>query len=272
MCDGWRGPCVDRIEGLQNRPLHLVRHMKYAAQKATEIPLSSITKLNATQFTVASASKDGVCYELTLGNETETDRIQPSCQCFAFRRCHLPCKHFAALFLHSVADWNSLPNFYRNNPLFAVDKEVVNIADVQTCDISSGASRDNQHSLEASVIDCISANANDDISAIANDNISANISENSTHLATIGKQVRDILCSIQNVSYIVLDKHKLERAREDLQTVYKNLLNECPNEGGLLLECDANRNNKTSKCESIVVWHIFVVIIFINCFTFLRHC
>ena len=127
--------------------------MKYAAEKASEIPCSSITKLNVMQFTAASASKKGVCYELIFGNETEKERIQPSCQCFVFRCCHLPCKHFAALFLLGVADWNAFPDFYRNNPFFTVDKEVVNIADVQSRDINNGASTDNQHLHEPRVID-----------------------------------------------------------------------------------------------------------------------
>ena len=38
MCDNWHDPCMDKLGGLQNRPLYLVRHMKYAAQKDIRNP------------------------------------------------------------------------------------------------------------------------------------------------------------------------------------------------------------------------------------------
>ena len=50
----------------------------------------------------------------------------PRCDCFDWKRFHLPCKHFCAVFhLYPEYGWSRLPAGYRDSPFFRVDEAIV---------------------------------------------------------------------------------------------------------------------------------------------------
>ena len=58
-------------------------------------------------------------YTVNIGDQSTL----PSCECLQYRKNHLPCKHFVAVFRHTDATFESLPENYKNNPVFTIDEE-----------------------------------------------------------------------------------------------------------------------------------------------------
>ena len=71
---------------------------------------------------------------MSLGSEENTQL--PFCECRHFRKTHLPCKHFTAIFNHiSDVSWNHLQAFYMDHPLITVDQDCVGISSLVDCPV-----------------------------------------------------------------------------------------------------------------------------------------
>ena len=59
----------------------------------------------------------------------------PSCQCRQFQKTRIPCKHFLSVFRHSDVSFESLPDKYRNNPIFSIDLDClgIHLSNVRSC-------------------------------------------------------------------------------------------------------------------------------------------
>ncbi|KAH3859491.1 hypothetical protein DPMN_102308 [Dreissena polymorpha] len=98
--------------------------MKEVETKALSITADSITRLDAISFIVRSGAK--VC-PIFLG----TEATMPSCECRPFRKTHMTCKHFGAIFRHfDDESFSSLCDIYTANPIFNLDGDVFNKSDI----------------------------------------------------------------------------------------------------------------------------------------------
>jgi hypothetical protein len=65
-------------------------------------------------------------YNVYLGDDTAM--TMSSCPCVQFQRTHLPCIHVAALLgKFEGINFQTLPSFYSNNPMFTVDLSSLNM-------------------------------------------------------------------------------------------------------------------------------------------------
>ena len=118
MSSGWRQGPADIPTEFHHRPGHLIRHMQDVTSKAVSISSDMVMTNDAGYHTVRSSQRKTV-YKVDIG---DAERM-PSCSCYAFQRHHLPCKHFAAVFLHKQLTWSSLPANYRDHPILTCDSD-----------------------------------------------------------------------------------------------------------------------------------------------------
>ena len=107
-------------EFLVNRPRYFVEHCKEKISLAMDIKKSSIKPSDTGGvFEVKSESSSRRWYRLQFGHKEGTS---PSCECEAWQRRRLPCKHFFAIFKHFPEwNWEKLPQNYRNSPYLTLD-------------------------------------------------------------------------------------------------------------------------------------------------------
>ena len=112
-------------EFLVNRPRYFVEHCKEKISLAMDIKKSSIKPSDTGGvFEVKSESSRRRWYRLQFGHKEGTS---PSCECEAWQRRRLPCKHFFAIFKHfPVWNWEKLPQNYRNSPYLTLDYHLLN--------------------------------------------------------------------------------------------------------------------------------------------------
>ena len=112
-------------EFLVNRPRYFVEHCKEKISLAMDIKKSSIKPSDTGGvFEVKSESSRRRWYRLQFGHKEGTS---PSCECEAWQRRRLPCKHFFAIFKHFPEwNWEKLPQNYRNSPYLTLDYHLLN--------------------------------------------------------------------------------------------------------------------------------------------------
>ena len=119
MSAGWRKPMDCVPAALHYRPLHLIKHMREVGMKAELITPGSINRQSNRLFTIKGSAT--IVYNTDIGDEN----TMPSCSCHAFRKTHMPCKHFAAVFKkYDDVSFTSLPIAYTGNPIFILDEDV----------------------------------------------------------------------------------------------------------------------------------------------------
>ena len=118
MSAGWRqGP--DHVPSeLHYRPGYFVRYMQDVQLKAADMTPSMVRVVDASagKYSVQSSSGPRV-YAVDFGHDTG----RPSCTCYEFARRHLPCKHFATVFLYQQLSFSSLPASYTQHPMLTGD-------------------------------------------------------------------------------------------------------------------------------------------------------
>ena len=120
MYSGWRGGGENIPKELHHRPKHLITHMRNIATKSAEVS-GNITQLDEKK----NCAESGRTY-VHLGDDTAM--TMPFCPCVQFQRAHLPCKHFPAVFgQFEGINFQTLPSFYSNNPMFTVDLSSLNM-------------------------------------------------------------------------------------------------------------------------------------------------
>ena len=219
MCKGWREGGRDIPLELHNRPPSFIKHMCEKLSKANEISETDVSVIDDQHFKVKS-------YEVYWGDENT--RQSPHCQCRSFQRLHLPCKHMCAVMLRKHLLLTSLPSFYYNHVLLTVDESCINMTTVAPTE-----SQPYDDAQFSSITNVLHDGQSDDIAPDANATKST---------IQCGKQLRDTLHKIQNLSYIVDSADRLLRANNLLNEAYRTLLEACPQTGGLLLEAVGDMN------------------------------
>ena len=257
MSQGWRKGHQGVPAELHHRPLHLIKHMRQTSVKASDISDSMIKGDGPFRFLVTSASRRNVLYRVFLGNQAEKEI--PSCNCMAFARSHLPCKHMVAIFNHTQYDWESLPDFYKNHPLFCVDDTCVQLPAVQHLDKNSAEiQEDNQPSIDAQP----SVDAQPPIKDQPPINAQPPIDEE-RNVASMAKRLREVLNNIVTLSYCATSADVLCEAKVAAEGIYSTMLSTIPKSGGFVEERETNPkkpgvaikplpNRRKRKCIDIV--------------------
>lgn len=116
---------AENIPGfLVNRPGSVVKNCyKSCPDDSVNISVDDIDQIGEGQFLVKSQTPG--CSQVYTVNFSPGDFPIPSCSCDDWRKHHLICKHFCAIFRHTPWKWEQLPEEYRNNPFITLDDDVL---------------------------------------------------------------------------------------------------------------------------------------------------
>lgn len=213
MSSGWREGGENIPKELHHRPKHLITHMRNIAARSSEVS-GNITQLDEKNYCVES----GRTYNVYLGDDTAM--TMPSCPCVQFQRTHLPCKHFAAVFgKFEGINFQTLPSFYSNNPMFTVDLAGLNMKET---DLNIPTTT---FSEKVDIIEEEEADSHDQVEPVT-----------TLHLNKSATRVRESLSKLRSLTYIVNSVKLLDQAKADLDGIIKTLLAGCPSEVELTLE------------------------------------
>ena len=137
----------------------------------------------------------------------------------------MPCKHFLSVFRHSDVSFESLPDKYRNNPIFSIDMDClgIHLSNVRSCAEDSNLNRGEEDMV---------AEDNEPLDKSLGDETETSIEPQ----ATTGKRLREIIMRISTLSYLIQDNEILQTARADLEKVAFFMSVNCPKDAGLPLE------------------------------------
>ena len=126
-----RGYNKDLPAFLVNRPRFFVEHCKQKIKLASNIDKTGIKITDFPGvFEVKSESLSKTWYRVQFGSN---DGERPSCECWAWQRSRLLCKHFFAVFNHHPEwNWENLPKEYWESPFITLDYHLLNETDSPT--------------------------------------------------------------------------------------------------------------------------------------------
>jgi SWIM zinc finger len=233
MSQGWRESHNGVLFDLHHRPLHLIQHIRHLSQLASSITKAMIRQVGEEKFKVSSVSNPLTEHDVVLCNETNN---LPTCTCFSFRKSHILCKHFAAVFEHYQLSWNSLPASYRDHPLFVVDEQCIGFhpTDIEqpskandNWDVTDLPTTDDRPEMH-----CINDATDVKIDAV-----------NDSLIRRTSTEFRELLGKLRSLSYLVRSAESFTNATAELKCIYDRLASSCPVSEGLLLESE----DKTGK-------------------------
>lgn len=118
----------DIPEFLKNRPRPIIEHCFPRWEDSANIPAEDVDDMGGGNFLVKSQQGGQqsmiLTYQVGFG---QLDTDMPHCDCIDWKRSHLLCKHFLAVFRHTNFGWNRLPNIYKHNPILNLDLEHINV-------------------------------------------------------------------------------------------------------------------------------------------------
>jgi hypothetical protein len=117
-----------------------VKHCFRRWEDSGEISAGDIDQVGEGEFLVKSQTSD----EVYTVNFAPGEFPIPCCTCEDWRRHHLICKHFCAVFRHTAWKWEQLPSEYRNNPFITIDEDVLHHFRTQIIDSTSDFDRESE--------------------------------------------------------------------------------------------------------------------------------
>lgn len=219
----YRKYSTDVYPFLRDRPREIIEHVMPRYAEGKEIKKECVSMVADGVFRVQSASDNRTLYTVLFNNDG-----MPSCECFDWRRHHLPCKHFCAIFHHyEDYDWGSLPTDYKNSPFFALDEVVIGES---TKNEKHG---DTEHPTDASN-EAGTCTEFDERSAAA-------------HKAA---SCRELLTLINDSTYLTEDLEALNQLHSCLNDAYSALLQSTPSCGGILLNREKVRGKRRRAADA----------------------
>lgn len=159
----------------------------------------------------------------------------PSCSCLQFRRSHLPCKHFAAIFEHfDDIDFLSLPKFFTSNPMLTVDLSYLHMKEENMITANT-------------TITYMDSVINEEEGNETVNSQTEELDPNTQQLERSAKRVREVLSKIKTLTYLVESEDLLEKTKTDFESILKNLYAGCRNDLGLALETQPSKSAKKRK-------------------------
>lgn len=106
---------------LQGRPRQVILHCLERKARSHKFPAQGIKEVRKGTFEITKES--GGKHTVDFGNSNDN---LPSCTCRDWKRWHLPCKHFFAVF-HSYSQWNweALPKQYLQSSYLTQDTSAI---------------------------------------------------------------------------------------------------------------------------------------------------
>jgi len=237
MSAGWRTAPTAAQHGLQHRPPHVMQHMRSTFEKAADIPCENVLLKDDGTYAVVSSSSAGKRYNVCFGGITLG--VMPSCECMAWQRSHLPCKHMCAAMLHSNLSWEVFPTTYREHPILQVDSECLGIRNSTANDsVVPVAVNDEEVDQSAPPRECVSSDSS---------------TASKTAVQKHGSALRDVLKQLDNLSYVVQSSEALQEATRSAELIHCKLLAECPVSDGLLLEANVTKPKAQRRKRSLEV-------------------
>ena len=153
----------------------------------------------------------------------------PTCDCVDWFRYGMPCKHLLAVVTCvDGLSWASLPDSYRNFPLFILDNSVC---------FANDDSNNRQQSLNDTTVretdtvgdDCLGANSEisavetDELASVQEVNVNASSPEScdvSNRLLKQQSRLRQKLTSLSAYTYIITDEAFLQAVTVDIERVF----------------------------------------------------
>lgn len=228
-----RGYNKDLPAFLVNRPRFFVEHCKQKIKLASNIDKTGIKTTDFPGvFEVKSESLSKTWYRVQFGSN---DGERPSCECRAWQRSRLLCKHFFAVFNHHPEwNWENLPKEYWESPFITLDYHLLN-----------GTGSPTQPSCTASpeVIQC-RLQSDEPLSkrlrcSSENDPFipQAPIPTKSKQLKqSDGRKCCHLLDQLRELTLVVQDPGALASLHENLSTQLAKMQQCKPSEDGLVLE------------------------------------
>lgn len=239
MSDGWRLDHQSVPNDLQNRPAHLIQHMRIAYEGAAHINCYAVQPLNNTTFRVASQT--GVINTVYFGDDYRGEL--PFCDCWDWQRTHMPCKHFAAVFTSCRLSWLTLPFFYTSSPILSLDWQCMPMHGPVTVAIQSGTVIQEMPGQLSAIDVQVPPVAPELPTYLVADNrvvapppakSNAARAKNDNSMPCLARKVRNRLSRIRTLSYRVTNAQVLERAKADLETIKQYLEASCVKNDGRL--------------------------------------
>lgn len=206
---------------LRDRPRIMAQHIMKRHQESLLFNAEDITSAGENVFSVHSqTSQEEHLVNFGKGNE------MPSCTCMDWRRHHLPCQHFCAVFtLVPGWSWENLSAAYRNNPLFTFDE--VCLGHSRTVPLTSTdlqveellkKNQENNNSPEGD--SCTSSPERCPSPAAPSETILITPSvkaEKREKCGTLLKEISDLTCHIQDETFLDSVTDRLTDLLEDLR-------------------------------------------------------
>jgi len=228
MSAGWRHGSASLPTELHHRPLYFVQHMTDANLKAAEITSEMISQVGDTCYKVQSATTTDRSYEVHLGDDVKL----PFCECRQFIKQRMPCKHFCAIFNHVPGvSFDSLPQRYRDHPLFTVDDDCT----AGQLPSSSFLQSDHDDAQLTASFDTLPVDSVDNSSVPTVSGPSVN---------TCAAHCRESLKQLVDLTYLCSDTEPLLELNTTLIAALTVLQQQMPNDGGLPLNTARMKGSK----------------------------
>jgi len=188
-----------------------VKHcMARLPPSAVPILQHDIAQLDNGVFTVKSQSTPTTFYTVRLQSESNADI--PRCDCIDWQLHHLPCKHLLAILL--TAGWDSLPESYRNFPQFSLDSQLATFSMPAPPSQESDDGDDLTVQLPMAIAATVTASDSQTVSQTADTAATVQQARSTDDLQS---SVRQTLSTIMNCTYLITDRHFLQKSLQSLQ-------------------------------------------------------
>ena len=203
-----------------NKPPTFTKHCIEKLGLAKQIPASNISfveEVNSTYFIVRS-SDNNKGYKVFL---TRDDSPYPHCECPAWKRSFLPCKHLLSVFENfEEFNWDSLPASYTSSPYFNLDYGVIS-------EPQHGVHADDSLEIEENEL-----NTPDIV--IDKNVIIKELPQKKNAKRSTATACRELLNEIKSLTYLITDEEVLDQLKKDLSISLKKLEVSVPRNDGII--------------------------------------
>ncbi|KAI8488947.1 hypothetical protein Bbelb_334650 [Branchiostoma belcheri] len=219
---------------LQDRPRGVVNHI-----------LPRLTEAQCYEPGVFKVtSKGGISQHYhTVNFETSSTNNMPSCTCRDWAKHKMPCKHFCAIFtLEEGWTWDKLSPAYRDNPLFSLDDIFLASSSYtsSSCDDDSWM-EDTTPTVEL------------DLPALSpSPPVYSDLPvKRKSRLNKLRRECASLLHEMTNVTYNLQDEVYLTAVKDELTTMYEEMLGRAPHDNTIPLRSPQKRKREAADHDNL---------------------
>ncbi|KAI8516096.1 hypothetical protein Bbelb_069090 [Branchiostoma belcheri] len=227
---------------LQDRPRGVVNHILPRLTEAQCYEPGNIITVGPGVFKVTS--KGGISQHYhTVNFETSSANNMPSCTCRDWAKHKMPCKHFCAIFtLEEGWTWDKLSPAYRDNPLFSLDDTFL------ASSSSSSSSCDDDSWMEDTT-----PKAELDLPALSpSPPVYSDLPvKRKSRLNKLRRECASLLHEMTNVTYNLQDEVFLIAVKDELTTMYEEMLGRAPHDNTIPLRSPKKRKREAADHDNL---------------------